>query len=83
MKFKMFLILSIIGFTSMSPIPHGVDCGDNSSITEIQDMAASGGVSNAILYNFELNNGFESNFKVGVVHNETFTNASTLSLIHI
>ena len=73
----MFLILSIIGFTSMSPIPHGVDCGDNSSITEIQDMAASGGYTHAILYNFELNNGFESNFKVGVVHNETFTNAST------
>ena len=38
------------------PFNQGVACGDNTSITEIQDMAASGGVSNAILYNFELNN---------------------------
>ena len=68
----MFLILSIIGFTSMSPIPHGVDCGDNSSITEIQDMAASGGYTHAILYNFELNNGCESNFFIAIKKFELF-----------
>jgi len=58
------------------PFNQGVACGDNTSITEIQDMAASGGVSNAILYNFELNNGCESNFTAGVMQNETFINSS-------
>jgi hypothetical protein len=43
----------------------GTVCGDNTSITEIQDRASSGGLTNATLHDFDLNNGCESNFTTG------------------
>ena len=43
----------------------GIACGDNSSITTIQDQAASGGYTNATLYSFEMNNGCDSNLTTG------------------
>ena len=43
----------------------GTVCGDNTSITEVQDSAPSGGVTNATLHDFDLNNGCESNFTSG------------------
>ena len=44
----------------------GIACGDNTAITTIQDLAASGGYSNATLHSFEMNNGCESNLTQGV-----------------
>ena len=60
----------------------GVACGDNTSITAIEDMAASGGYTNATLYDFDMNNGCESNLttgKFGYNYGNGLTSASASS----
>ena len=54
-----------LGLQVYFPFNEGIACGDNTTVTTIQDMAASGGYSNATLYDFEMNNGCESNFTNG------------------
>ncbi|GBL36283.1 hypothetical protein EMGBS15_18780 [Filimonas sp.] len=44
------------------PFNQGVACGDNTSITEILDMASAGGTTNATLHDFTLSGGCSSNF---------------------
>jgi hypothetical protein len=61
------------------PFNEGVACGDNSSITSIQDLAPSGGQTNATLHDFEMNNGCESNISTGIVKTQNGSGLTSAS----
>ncbi|HNF71611.1 MAG TPA: choice-of-anchor D domain-containing protein, partial [Chitinophagaceae bacterium] len=56
------------------PFNQGITCGNNTSITDILDMAPAGGTTNATLQNFTLNGGCTSNFTNGSVSTFGLTN---------
>lgn len=56
------------------PFNQGVACGNNTSITHVLDLAPAGGVSNALLTSFTLNNGCAKNFTNGYSGSLTIVN---------